>query len=150
MVAAMAAPRSMLDDVDDDPSQVTRWLPAFPPLTGAPSSLDLTEWENRAFLGDDAVYYGAGLHGATNGKTQRVFDFRPRSCTREAPAGAKCLRRKPVDDRLFEVVYGRFACARAARDMVVPFANYDASGCVNGLRESARNPRRFKIARCLD
>jgi len=62
--------------VDDDPSPVSRWLPAFARRVGAPPRV--TEQEGRERGGEDAVYYGTKLRGATNAKAKKTLNFAPR------------------------------------------------------------------------
>jgi nucleoside-diphosphate-sugar epimerase len=74
-VAALTAPPGLYNVVDDDPSQVSRWLPAFARAVGAPPPLRISEKEAAS---EDAVYYGTKLRGASNDKAKRVFSFKPR------------------------------------------------------------------------
>jgi nucleoside-diphosphate-sugar epimerase len=61
--------------VDDDPSPVRVWLPAFASWLGAPAPPHVTPEE----AGDeDTVYYGTRSRGASNAKAKRELDFRPR------------------------------------------------------------------------
>ena len=77
-VAALTAPPGMYNVVDDDPSPVSRWLPAFARWVGAPPPPQLTEQEAREVAGEDAVYYGTKLSGASNDKAKQTFTFKPR------------------------------------------------------------------------
>lgn len=77
-VAALTAPPGVYHVVDDDPSPVSRWLPAFARRVGAPSPPRVTEQEGRERGGEDAVYYGTKLRGATNAKAKKVLNFAPR------------------------------------------------------------------------
>lgn len=77
-VAALTAPPGVYHVVDDDPSPVSRWLPAFARWVGAPLPLQLTEEEGRTRGGEDAVYYGTKLRGASNAKAKRHLGFAPR------------------------------------------------------------------------
>jgi nucleoside-diphosphate-sugar epimerase len=74
-VAALTAPPGVYNVVDDDPSPVSRWLPAFARAVGAPAPPRITEQEAA---GEDAVYYGTKLRGASNDKAKKVFGFKPR------------------------------------------------------------------------
>lgn len=76
--AALAAPPGVYHLVDDDPSPVSRWLPAFARRVGAPPPARVTEQEARERGGEDAVYYGTKLRGATNGKAKKTLNFTPR------------------------------------------------------------------------
>ena len=64
--------------VDDDPSPVAVWLPAFARSVGAPPPPRVTEEQARASAGEDAVYYGTKLRGASNRKAKEMFGFEPR------------------------------------------------------------------------
>jgi nucleoside-diphosphate-sugar epimerase len=77
-VAALSAPLGVYHIVDDDPSPVNRWLPAFARWVSAPPPPQITEQDALQKLGADAVYYGAKLRGASNEKAKRIFGFRPR------------------------------------------------------------------------
>src|SRR5919202_5173460 len=63
-VEALAAPPGVYHVVDDDPSPVSIWLPAFARAVGAPPPPTVSEQEARAVAGEDAVYYGTRLRGA--------------------------------------------------------------------------------------
>jgi nucleoside-diphosphate-sugar epimerase len=75
---ALTIPPGIYHIVDDDPVPVSTWLPAFTRVAKAssPPVLSATEAFQRA--GEDAVYYGTRLRGASNAKAKRVFGFRPR------------------------------------------------------------------------
>jgi nucleoside-diphosphate-sugar epimerase len=75
---ALTAPSGVYHVVDDDPSPVAVWLPAFARFVGAPPPPRITEEKARASAGEDAVYYGTRLRGASNQKAKRTFGFRPR------------------------------------------------------------------------
>jgi 2-alkyl-3-oxoalkanoate reductase len=77
-VEALTIPAGIYNIVDDDPSPVSRWLPEFARWVGAPPPPRVTEDEARAAVGEDAVYYGTKLTGASNAKAKRAFGFKPR------------------------------------------------------------------------
>jgi hypothetical protein len=64
--------------VDDDPSPVSVWLPAFARFVGAPGPPRVTEEQARSARGEDAVHYGTKLRGASNAKAKRIMQFAPR------------------------------------------------------------------------
>jgi nucleoside-diphosphate-sugar epimerase len=74
-VAALTVPPGVYNVVDDDPSPVRVWLPAFARAVGAPPPPRITEQEAA---GEDAVYYGTKLRGASNVKAKKEFGFAPR------------------------------------------------------------------------
>ena len=77
-VAALSAPPGVYHVVDDTPSSVSVWLPAFARAVGAPPPPRVTEAEALAAAGEDAVYYGTKLRGASNAKARRTLGFAPR------------------------------------------------------------------------
>jgi len=77
-VDALTAPPGVYHVVDDDPSPVAAWLPAFARSVGAPPPPRITEEQARASAGEDAVYYGTRLRGASNRKAKEAFGFEPR------------------------------------------------------------------------
>lgn len=76
--AAVATDAGVYNIVDDDPSPVSIWLPAFAKAVGALAPANISEDAARHSLGEDAVYYGTELSGASNGKARRAFGFSPR------------------------------------------------------------------------
>jgi hypothetical protein len=63
--------------VDDDPSPLSVWLPAFAAVVGAPDPPRITEQEAVGSAGPDFVYYATQLRGASNAKAKRM-GFAPR------------------------------------------------------------------------
>jgi hypothetical protein len=94
---ALTAPSGIYNIVDDDPSPVSRWLPEFARWLGAPAPPRITEEQAREAAGEDAVYYGTKLDGASNEKAKRTFAFSPRRLewlSEWAPAGSKIPARQ--------------------------------------------------------
>jgi nucleoside-diphosphate-sugar epimerase len=77
-VAAIAGPAGVYNIVDDDPSPVHVWLPAFARFVGAPPPLHVTEKQARATVGEEPIYYQNKLRGASNRKAKQTLNFRPR------------------------------------------------------------------------
>ena len=77
-VAALTALPGIYNIVDNDPSPVIRWLPAFAHRMGAPPPPHITERQALETAGQDAVYYGTKLRGASNKKARKILDFEPR------------------------------------------------------------------------
>ncbi|HEV7998237.1 MAG TPA: NAD(P)-dependent oxidoreductase [Planctomycetaceae bacterium] len=77
-VAALTAPAGVYNIVDDDPSPISVWLPAFAQSVGAPPLPHVTEQQAREAAGEDAVYYGTKLSGASNAKAKKLLGFNPR------------------------------------------------------------------------
>src|SRR4051794_3059616 len=63
---ALVVPPGVYNVVDDDPSPVSAWLPAFARAVGAPPPPRVTVEQALATGGEDAVYYGTRLRGASN------------------------------------------------------------------------------------
>jgi nucleoside-diphosphate-sugar epimerase len=74
----LTAPPGVYNVADDDPSPVAVWLPAFARFVDAPPPPRISEDEARASAGEDAVYYGTKLRGASNQKAKKAFGFEPR------------------------------------------------------------------------
>jgi nucleoside-diphosphate-sugar epimerase len=77
-VGALTAPPGVYNVVDDDPSPVNLWLPAFARSVGAPPPPQITEGQALAAVGEDAIYYGTKLRGAANAKAKKTLGFTPR------------------------------------------------------------------------
>jgi nucleoside-diphosphate-sugar epimerase len=77
-VAALEGRPGVYNVVDDDPSEMAVWLPAFAHFLGAPSPSHLGEEEALQREGPDAVYYATQLRGAANTKAKRELHWRPR------------------------------------------------------------------------
>jgi nucleoside-diphosphate-sugar epimerase len=77
-VAAITAPKGVYHIVDDDPSPVSVWLPAFSRWVGAPPPPVLSVAEAREKFGEDQVYYATKLRGASNEKAKSLLRFQPR------------------------------------------------------------------------
>jgi 2-alkyl-3-oxoalkanoate reductase len=75
---ALTIPPGVYHVVDDDPSPVSTWLPAFARFVDAPPPPQITVEQALASAGEDAVYYGTRLRGASNAKAKSAFGFRPR------------------------------------------------------------------------
>lgn len=75
---ALTIPTGVYHVVDDDPSPVSAWLPAFARSVGGPPPPRVTVEQALASAGEDAVYYGTKLRGASNAKAKATFGFRPR------------------------------------------------------------------------
>ena len=77
-VAALTAPAGVYNIVDDDPSSVHVWLPAFARFLGAPAPPHVTEEQARGSVGEEPIYYQTRLRGASNRKAKQLLNFRPR------------------------------------------------------------------------
>jgi nucleoside-diphosphate-sugar epimerase len=77
-VEALTVPPGVYHVVDDDPSPMWAWLPAFARSVGAPPPPRVTIERALMTVDADAVYYATRLRGASNAKAKRAFAFRPR------------------------------------------------------------------------
>ena len=77
-VDVLTAPPGVYNIVDDAPSPVAVWLPAFARFVRAPPPPRITEEQALGSAGEDIVYYGTKLRGASNQKAKETFGFKPR------------------------------------------------------------------------
>ena len=77
-VAALECDPGVYNVVDDDPSEMAVWLPAFVRFLGAPPPPHITEEEALQTEGADAVYYATRLRGASNAYAKRELASAPR------------------------------------------------------------------------
>jgi hypothetical protein len=79
-VAALEAEPGVYNIVDDDPSAMDVWLPAFARFLGALPPPHITEEEAHQLARADAVYYATRPRGASNAlaKQKLAFAFAPR------------------------------------------------------------------------
>lgn len=78
IVSAILCPPGAYNIVNDHPSKMHDWLPAFARYLSAPPPPQITEQEGLKLRGADAVYYATKLRGASNAKAKRAFNFDPR------------------------------------------------------------------------
>jgi len=64
--------------VDDDPTEMRVWLPAYARWLGAEPPLQVSIEETLQTQDADAVYYATQLRGASNVKAKRELGFQPR------------------------------------------------------------------------
>ncbi|MFZ0431045.1 MAG: NAD(P)-dependent oxidoreductase [Acidobacteriota bacterium] len=76
-VAALQGDPGVYNVVDDDPSELRVWLPAFAAFVGGPPPRHFTEQEAES-LGPDALYYATRLRGARNELAKQKLGFSPR------------------------------------------------------------------------
>ena len=76
-VAALESDPGVYNIVDDDPSEMRAWLPAFARFVAAPPPPHVTEQQAQG-LGPDAIYYATRLRGARNELGKRKLGFSPR------------------------------------------------------------------------
>ena len=64
--------------VDDDPAQVSEWLPAAAEAVGAKPPRRIPRWLARIAAGETATVMMTELRGASNEKAKRELGWRPR------------------------------------------------------------------------
>ena len=77
-VAALESDPGIYNIVDDDPSEMGVWLPAFARFVAAPPPSHVTEQQGEA-LGPDGIYSATRLRGARNDLAKRKLGFAPRT-----------------------------------------------------------------------
>ena len=77
-VAALECDPDVYNLVDDDPSEMAVWLPAFARFLGAPAPPHISEEQALQTSGRDAVYYAMLLRGASNAYAKQKLGFAPR------------------------------------------------------------------------
>jgi 2-alkyl-3-oxoalkanoate reductase len=77
-VAALDLPPGVYNIVDDNPSPLAVWLPAFARFIGAQDPPRVAAEEATRQLSPDVLYYSLQLRGASNAKAKKAFRFAPR------------------------------------------------------------------------
>jgi len=77
-VAALDCEPGIYHVVQDEPSLMREWLPAFCRFVGAPAPERVSVEDARGTAGEDAVYYQTKLRGASNAKAKKALGFRLR------------------------------------------------------------------------
>ena len=78
IVSAIQCTPGAYNVVNDSPTQMNKWLPAFAHYLKVPQPPTITEEEGLAERGPDSVYYATKLRGAANAKAKKEFNFHPR------------------------------------------------------------------------
>jgi nucleoside-diphosphate-sugar epimerase len=76
--AALTADPGIYNIVDDDPSPVAEWLPAFARWVDAPEPPSVSLDDALKAGGEEAVYYHTSLTGASNKRAKAKIGFAPR------------------------------------------------------------------------
>jgi 2-alkyl-3-oxoalkanoate reductase len=84
MATALAAeadgntvPRGVYNIVDDDPAEVSTWLPEFARIIGAKPPRRLPAWLARFVIGDVGVSMMTQIRGSSNALAKRVLNWQP-------------------------------------------------------------------------
>ncbi|MBV1837550.1 NAD(P)-dependent oxidoreductase [Acetobacter estunensis] len=76
-VTALTAPAGIYNVVDDQPTKLSEWLPAYAKWIGATAPHYLDEKEAFSLMGEESIYYQNNLDGACNQKAKEVLGFEP-------------------------------------------------------------------------
>ena len=70
-------PGNIYNIVDDEPAEVSEWLPALATLVGARPPIRVPAWLGRLFAGDHLVSMMTEVRGGSNTKARRELGWRP-------------------------------------------------------------------------
>jgi 2-alkyl-3-oxoalkanoate reductase len=70
-------PGNIYNIVDDEPAEVSEWLPALATLVGARPPIRLPAWLGRLFAGEHLVSMMTEVRGGSNTKARRELSWRP-------------------------------------------------------------------------
>jgi len=71
------SPGHIYNIVDDEPAEVSEWLPALATLVGARSPIRWPAWLGRLFAGEHLVSMMTEVRGGSNAKARRELGWRP-------------------------------------------------------------------------
>jgi hypothetical protein len=77
LLAIEHGPAGIYNIVDDDPAEVSVWLPALAQAIGAKSPYHLPAWLGRFFVGDAGVSMMTKIRGSSNAKSKQTFNWKP-------------------------------------------------------------------------
>jgi nucleoside-diphosphate-sugar epimerase len=83
--AIEGVPAGIYNIVDDEPAEVSIWLPELARILGAKPPRHVPTWIARLLIGDAGVSMMTATRGSSNEKAKRVFDSSP-STRAGAPA----------------------------------------------------------------
>ncbi|MBS1103794.1 NAD(P)-dependent oxidoreductase [Gluconobacter sp. Dm-62] len=75
--AALHAPAGRYNVLDDQPTELSRWLPAYAKWVGAAVPAHLDEADATRQMGQEGVYYQNSLSGASNRKARMFLGLTP-------------------------------------------------------------------------
>jgi nucleoside-diphosphate-sugar epimerase len=79
IASAIHGPSGAYNILNDHPSPMREWLPAFARFLGTTPPPQISEEEGLLQRGADSVYYATKLRGASNAKAKRLLHFQPRA-----------------------------------------------------------------------
>ncbi len=77
-LAIEQAPPGIFNIVDDDPAEVSTWLPELARAIGAKPPFHLPAWVGRLAIGDAGLLMMTEEQGSSNAKAKRVLGWQPR------------------------------------------------------------------------
>jgi nucleoside-diphosphate-sugar epimerase len=79
-IAIERGPAGIYNIVDDEPAEVSVWLPYLARVLGARPPLHLPVWPGRLFVGDAGISLMTRIRGSSNAKARQVLNWQP-ACT---------------------------------------------------------------------
>jgi nucleoside-diphosphate-sugar epimerase len=77
LIAAERAPDGIYNIVDDEPAEVSEWLPELAGAIGAKPPRRLPAWIGRLAMGEAGLHIMTQVRGSSNAKAKRVLGWRP-------------------------------------------------------------------------
>lgn len=77
VIAAEGAPPGLYNIVDDEPAEVSAWLPELARVVGAKPPRRVPTWLARLMVGDAGVAMMTQSRGSSNAKVKRAFNWQP-------------------------------------------------------------------------
>jgi nucleoside-diphosphate-sugar epimerase len=77
MLAIEHGPSGVYNIVDDEPAEVSEWLPGLAQAIGAPTPHGLPGWIGRLVIGEAGVSMMTKARGSSNAKAKRVLNWQP-------------------------------------------------------------------------
>jgi nucleoside-diphosphate-sugar epimerase len=78
VAAVTAGSQGVYNIVDDEPAQISAWLPCLADTIGAKPPLTLPRWLARPMIGELGIRFMTGIHGSSNAKAKRDLGWRLR------------------------------------------------------------------------
>jgi nucleoside-diphosphate-sugar epimerase len=78
LLAIEGGPAGLYNVVDDDPAEVSEWLPELARVVGAKPPYRVPAWLGRLLIGEAVVRMMTEQRGSSNAKARRLLGWRPR------------------------------------------------------------------------
>jgi nucleoside-diphosphate-sugar epimerase len=76
-IAIEGGPDGLYNIVDDDPAEVSVWLPELARAVGAKPPYDVPAWLGRLLIGEAGVRMMTEQRGSSNAKAKRLMGWQP-------------------------------------------------------------------------